>query len=70
MNIKGVSLHSLAVGLRWAKIKGYPDGIMEWTEEHNKKLQWVCEEIDRRSANRRCNYGSVEVRLRNETDDS
>jgi hypothetical protein len=48
LEIANVSLHSFVVALRWARIKGYPDNIQEWTKAHNEKIQAVCEECDRR----------------------
>ena len=48
LHIKSVSLHSFCVGLRWARIKGFPDNIEDWSQEQSQQLQDVCRELDKR----------------------
>ena len=52
MFIKNVSLKSLTIGLRWAKMKGYPNNIKDWTNEQNSILQSVCKVWDNRQKNK------------------
>ena len=48
LHIKSVSLRSFCVGLRWARIKGFPDLIENWSQEQSQQLQDVCRELDKR----------------------
>lgn len=52
ISIKGVSLQSLSIGLRWCRLQGFPENMAEWDSDHNFAFQWICEEIDRRRIKR------------------
>lgn len=53
LHIKSVSLRSFCVGLRWARMKGFPEQVEEWTVEQSQKLQDVCRELDKRHDRKR-----------------
>ena len=53
LKIKDVSLHSLAVAIRWVSIFGtrrynFSPNVQEWTQEQSDFIQKLCEEIDAR----------------------
>lgn len=46
--VKNVSLRSFCVAIRWARRKGFPNNLCEWSQEQSDTVQRVCEEYDRR----------------------
>lgn len=52
LNVGGFSLRAFVVGVRWARLKGWPEKVADWTQEHNDIMQCVCEEYDRRKRER------------------
>jgi hypothetical protein len=60
LHIKSVSLRSFCVGLRWARRKGFPEIIEDWSQEQAQQLQDVCRELDKRRDRKRLKVYSFE----------
>ena len=48
MRISNVSLRALIVAIRWCRMNNFPTSLNTWSNEQNKKAQWLAEEVDRR----------------------
>lgn len=50
LSIKGCSLRGFVVAVRWARINNFPRNVADLTEVHNKRIQIIADEYDRRHA--------------------
>lgn len=57
INIGGFSIPAFVVAVRWARLRGYPELLDDWTEEQSEQLEKVAKEYDRRQDKK---YGNQE----------